>query len=81
MDVIGKFINKINNALINPYLQKSGEVFKIDFEQIPLVRLSGLMLFLVRPTHDIMFGLRDLREFVTRWIPSLNNYIRKLPSI
>jgi hypothetical protein len=80
--VVHFYIDKdMQNDVINPYLQKSAEVFKINFEQIPLVRLNGLMPFLVRPTHDIMFSLGDLREFVSRWIPSLNNSIRKLPSI
>jgi hypothetical protein len=46
-----------------------------------LVKLSNLMPFLARPIHDIIFGAGHIREFLTKWIPSLSSHIQELPSI
>jgi len=71
----------MQNDINNPYLQKSAEVFKIDVDQLPLFRLTNLMPFLSRPIHDIIFGMADVRQLLTKLIPPLSNYMKELPGI
>ena len=71
----------MQNDVNNPYLQKAGEIFKIDFDLLPITKLGNSIPYLARPLHDIMFGIGDLREFVTKWIPSLSDHIPVLPGL
>ncbi len=71
----------MQNDINNPYLQKSAEVFKIDIDKLFIFRLASLMPFLARPIHDFALCMVDIRKLLTKWIPSLNNYIKEYPSI
>ena len=65
----------------NPYLKKAGEVFKFDLDASPVVKLSNLIPALAHPAHEIFFRIGDLREFLTRLIPALDNLIEEHPAI
>ena len=71
----------MQNDINNPYLQKSGEIFQMDIEQMLLCKLSNLIPFLARPFHDIVFGMEDLCKFVSKWIPPLSKYVKEIPFI
>jgi hypothetical protein len=71
----------MQNDINNPYLKKAAEDFETDFSLLSIVKLSNLIPFLARPVHDIFFSVEDIRKFLTKWIPFLNNYVNELPAI
>jgi hypothetical protein len=71
----------MQNDVNNIYLQKSAEVFKIDGDQLPAVRLANLIPILARPMHGMLFGLAGVKHKLTNIIPALNQYVTEHPAI
>lgn len=71
----------MQNDLNNPYLRKAGELFQVDLDTLPVVKLSNLIPSLARPANRIFFGIGNLHAFLTEWIPFLSKLIQEFPGV
>ncbi|CAF0990126.1 unnamed protein product [Rotaria sp. Silwood1] len=69
----------MQNDIDNPYLQKSAAFFKIDIDELLIVRLSNLVPILALPLYYVFSGMANIRNKLMKLMPFLSNYLEELP--
>ena len=71
----------MQNDVNNPYLLKAGELFKVDIETVPMVKLSNLVPILARPFHAIAFTLSGLQKQIVDNVSLVGKILSELPGL
>jgi len=71
----------MQNDVNNPYLLKAGELFKVNIETVPMVKLSNLVPILARPFHAIVFTLSGLQKQIVDNVPLVGKILSELPGL
>ena len=65
----------MQNDIDNIYLKKSVACFEMDPGKLPIVKLSNLMPFLIRPLEYIFNCQVMLQRIIGKLIPAFSSYV------